>query len=105
MVEAATLCGRSCNRICQVCPLVASGQWLPDMRARAGGGADALGGAVGGAARLVDVAEVEASGAEAVVIPTLTPALALTLALTLTLTLILTLTLTRRSSDRGGSPS
>ena len=68
VVEAATLCGGGCNRIWQVCPLVASGQWLPDMRARAGGGADALGDAAGGAARLVEVSEVEACGAEAVVI-------------------------------------
>ena len=73
---------------------MASGQWLPDMRARAGGGADALGGVVGGAARLVEVAEVEASGAEAVVILTLILILALTPALTLTLALALTLTLT-----------
>ena len=48
-------------------------------RARAGG-ADALGGAVGGAARLVDVAEVEASGAEAVVILTLILAVAVAVA-------------------------
>ena len=73
---------------------MASGQWLPDMRTRAGGGADALGGAVGGAARLVEVAEVEASGAEAVVILTLTLTRALTLTLTLALALTLTLTLT-----------
>ena len=68
VVEAATPRGGGCNRIWQVCPLVASGQWLPDMRTRAGGGADALGDAAGGAARLVEVSEVEASGAEAVVI-------------------------------------
>ena len=50
-----------------ICPLVASGQWLPDMRALAGG-ADALGDAPGGAARRVEMAEVEGCAAEAVII-------------------------------------
>ena len=48
-----------------VCPLVASGQWLPDMRARAGG-IDALHGTPGCAARPVSVEEVEGCAAEAV---------------------------------------
>ena len=48
-------------------PLVASGQWLPDQRARAGA-RDALGDEPGGAARLVSWAEVEGCGAEAVVL-------------------------------------
>ena len=64
MVEAAAVFARSALSWRAV-----SG--FPTCARARGGGADALGGAVGGAARLVEVAEVEASGAEAVVILTL----------------------------------
>lgn len=40
------------------CPLVASGQWLPDMRIRAGG-VDALGGCAGDPARVVSLDELK----------------------------------------------
>jgi iron complex transport system substrate-binding protein len=50
-----------------VCPLVASGQWLPDMRVRAGG-VDALGDEAGSAARRITWEEVEACGAEVIVL-------------------------------------
>ncbi|CAE8687978.1 unnamed protein product [Polarella glacialis] len=51
-----------------VCPLVASGMWLPDMRLRAGG-IDALEGAFPGCpARLVGPTEIEACGADFVVL-------------------------------------
>ena len=49
------------------CPLVASGQWLPDMRLRAGG-IDALGGEAGSAAAVVSVEQVEACAADVVVL-------------------------------------
>ena len=48
-------------------PLVASGQWLPDVRIRAGG-ADALGDAPGAPARLVGLDEIVASTPDVVVI-------------------------------------
>ena len=50
-----------------LCPLVASGQWLPDMRVRAGA-VDALGDVTGGPARVVEWAEVESSEADVIVI-------------------------------------
>ena len=50
-----------------VCPLVASGMWLPDMRELAGG-CDALGGTAGCAARVVTMEEVAASDAAVVVL-------------------------------------
>merc|ERR1719247_935512 len=50
-----------------VCPLVASGQWLPDMRLRAGAD-DALGGVPGSPARIVTLKEVGECAAEVVVI-------------------------------------
>ena len=50
-----------------LCPLVASGQWLPDMRIRAGG-VDALGDEAGGAARVVTLSEVDACAADVIVI-------------------------------------
>eukprot|EP00966_Prymnesium_polylepis_P095660 2216414-Prymnesium_polylepis.1 len=50
-----------------VYPLVASGQWLPDMRLRAGA-RDALGDVPGAPPRRLELAEVTRSGAEAIVI-------------------------------------
>ena len=46
--------------------MVASGQWLPDMRSRAGA-IDALGGAAGDPARVVSIAEIAGSAADVVV--------------------------------------
>ncbi|GMH63816.1 hypothetical protein TrST_g12054 [Triparma strigata] len=48
-------------------PLVASGQWLPDMRIRAGG-VDALGDEPGAPARIVTIQEIAASQADIVII-------------------------------------
>lgn len=50
-----------------LCPLVASGQWLLDVRIRAGG-VDALGGVVGCAPRVVTWDEVEGCNAEVIII-------------------------------------
>ena len=50
-----------------VCPLVASGQWLPDMRVRAGG-IDALGGEPGAPATIVTMEQLEASDADVIVL-------------------------------------
>lgn len=50
-----------------LCPLVASGQWLPDMRLRAGG-IDALGGVPGCPPRVVSWETVETSEADVMVI-------------------------------------
>ena len=50
-----------------VCPLVASGQWLPDMRLRARG-IDALGGEAGSAAAIVTVEQVEECAADVIVL-------------------------------------
>lgn len=50
-----------------LCPLVASGQWLPDMRIRAGG-SDALGGVEGCPPRVVTWEEVENCNADVVII-------------------------------------
>lgn len=50
-----------------LCPLVASGQWLPGMRERAGA-IDALGDCEGAPARVVQYEEIAASGAEVVIL-------------------------------------
>jgi len=50
-----------------LCPLVASGQWLPGMRERAGA-IDALGDTEGAAARVVDWHEIAASEADVIVV-------------------------------------
>ena len=50
-----------------LCPLVASGQWLPDMRVRAGG-IDAIGDVAGCSARLLMWDELEKSQADVLVI-------------------------------------